>query len=191
MNAWKVILATLVIFVAGLVTGGLLVSYSDRAQQKQRRSNPRENPNRAMGNVSGPNLRDGQRPPNLPNRLPHGLSMEFLQRLDSELHLTPDQRERIEKIITTGQQRNKELWERIAPELRREIAESQKRIREELTAQQKVRFEELMKQRPPRKGDEMTQPDRRPRDQRDLRRFVPPRDAPAPDAPPPRAPEKP
>ena len=189
MNTWKVILATLVIFVTGVVTGGLLVSYSDRAQQKQRRPNQRENPNRAMGSTSGPNLRDGQRPLSLPNRLPHGLNLEFLQKLDSELHLTSDQRERIEKIITTGQQRNKELWERIAPELRREIAESQKRIREELTAPQRVRFEELMKQRPPRKGDETAQPDRRPRDQRDLRRFAPPRDAPAPDAPPPRTPE--
>jgi hypothetical protein len=187
VNTWKVILATLVIFVAGVVTGGLLVSYSDRAQQKQRRPSLRESPNRPMGNASGPNLRDGQRPASLPNRLPHGLSMEFLQKLDNELHLTSDQRERIEKIITTGQQRNKELWERIAPELRREIAESQKRIREELTASQRVRFEELMKQRPPRKGDETAQPDRRPRDQRDLRRFVPPREAPASNAPPPRS----
>ena len=37
MNAWKVVLATLVIFITGLVTGGLLVSYSDRAQQKHHR----------------------------------------------------------------------------------------------------------------------------------------------------------
>jgi hypothetical protein len=190
VNTWKVILATLVIFVAGVVTGGLLVSYSDRAQQKQRRSSLRENANRTTGTASGSSPREGQRPLSLPNRLPHGLSLEFLQKLDVELHLTSDQRERIEKIITTGQQRNKELWERIAPELRREIAESQKRIREELTAQQRVRFEELMKQRPPRKGDETTQPDRRSRDQRD-RRFVPPRDPPAPGAAPPLSPENP
>jgi len=64
--------------------------------------------------------RDGQRLPNVPNRLPHGLNLEFLQKLDREVHLTPGQHERIEKIITAGQQRNKELWERIAPELRRE-----------------------------------------------------------------------
>ena len=29
MNTWKIILATLVIFVAGVLTGGLLVSYTD------------------------------------------------------------------------------------------------------------------------------------------------------------------
>ena len=34
MNTWKVILATLVIFITGVVTGGLLVSYADRASQK-------------------------------------------------------------------------------------------------------------------------------------------------------------
>jgi hypothetical protein len=193
VNTWKVILATLVIFVAGVVTGGLLVSYSDRAQQKQRRSFSRENPNRPMGSVpgSGPNLREAQRPPILPNRLPHVLSIEFLQKLDSELHLTADQRERIEKIIIAGQQRNKELWERIAPELRREIAESQKRIREELTPEQRSRFEELMKKRPPRKADESVPPDRRSREQRDLRRTDPPREAPAPDAPPSRPPDNP
>ena len=42
MNTWKVILATLVIFIAGVVTGGLLVSYSDRVQQKHHRLWPRE-----------------------------------------------------------------------------------------------------------------------------------------------------
>ena len=35
MNTWKVILATLVIFIAGVLTGGLLVGYSDRAQHKR------------------------------------------------------------------------------------------------------------------------------------------------------------
>jgi hypothetical protein len=59
--------------------------------------------------------------------------------------------------------------------MRREMAETQKRIREELTPEQRVRFEELMKQSRPtgqRKADETKQPERRPRDQRDLRRPI-------------------
>lgn len=190
MNTWKVILATLVIFVAGLVTGGLLVSYADRAQQKNRRFLPRDNvrlpPNASpspFGSSRDPRESQSRLPNPLQNRMPRGVSMEFLQKLDSEVRLTSEQRERIEKIIADGQLRNKELWERVAPEMRREMVETQKLIREELTPEQRVRFEELMKQsRPPgqRKADETKQPERRPRDQR---RPLPPRDAPAPGTP--------
>ena len=180
MNTWKVILATLVIFVAGVVTGGLLVSYADRAQQKSRRFLPRDNVRlpananpSAFGSPRDPREAQPRLPNLLQNHVPHGVRMEFLQKLDSEVRLTIEQREHIEKIIADGQLQNKELWERVAPEMRREIAETQKRIREELTPEQRVRFEELMKSRPVgRKAD-----------QRDPRRPIPPRDAPAPGSP--------
>jgi hypothetical protein len=190
VNTWKVILATLVIFVAGLVTGGLLVSYADRAQQKNRRFLPRDNvrlPANAnhspFGTPRDPRESQPRLPNPLQNRMPRGVSMEFLKKLDSEVRLTPEQRERIEKIIADGQLRNKELWERVAPEMRREMAETQKHIREELTPEQRVRFEELMKQSRPagqRKADESMQPERRSRDQR---RPIPPRDAPSSGSP--------
>ena len=189
MNTWKVILATLVIFVAGVVTGGLLVSYADRAQQKNRRFLPRDNVRlpananpSAFGSPRDPRESQLRLPNPLQSRMPHGVGMEFLQKLDSEVRLTAEQHERIEKIIADGQLRNKELWERVAPEMRREMAETQKRIREELTPEQRVRFEELMKSRPvgQRKADETKQPEHRSRDQR---RPIPPRDAPGPGAP--------
>ena len=185
MNTWKVIFATLVIFVTGVVTGGLLVSYADRASQRSRSLRQR-----AEGRVPGNNQnlpamvipRDpqSQRLPNLiQNRMPRGVSLEFLQKLDAEIHLTAGQHERIEQIITDGQLRNKEIWERISPELRREMAETQKHIREVLTPEQLVRFEELMKQSRSagrRNNEEPMQPGTRPRDQQ--RRPLPPRDTP-------------
>ena len=192
MNIWKVILATLVIFVAGVVTGGLLVSYADRAQQKNRRFLPRDNVRlpananpSAFGSPRDPRESQLRLPNLLQNHVPRGVRMEFLQKLDSEVRLTTEQRERIEKIIADGQLQNKELWERVAPEMRRGIAETQKRIREELTPEQRVRFEELMKSRPvgQRKADETKQPERRSRDQRDPRGPILPRDAPAPATP--------
>jgi len=106
--------------------------------------------------------------------------MEFLQKLDSEVHLTPEQREHIERIITDGQLRNKEIMERVNPELRREMAETQKRIREELTPEQRKRWEELMKQRQPHRNEQM-QPGTRPPDQR---RPQPPNDERQPDGTP-------
>ena len=183
MNTWKVIFATLVIFVTGVVTGGLLVSYADRASQKSRSLRQR-----AEGRLPGNNQnlspvthpRDGQ-PPRLPNliqnRMPRSVSLEFLQKLDAEIHLTTGQHERIEQIITDGQLRNKELLERITPDLRREMAETQKRIREILTPEQHKRFEELMKQSRPaaRRNNESMSPDRRPIDPRDQRHPLPPK----------------
>ena len=182
MNTWKVIFATLVIFVTGVVTGGLLVSYADRASQKNRPQRQREF-GRPLANNPNPNPTANPRAPTrplnqLPNRVPRGVSMEFLQRLNAEVQLTSGQHERIEQIITEGQLRNKEIWERITPELRREMAETQKRIREILTPEQHQRFEELMKQSRPagrRPNEEPMPPGTRPGDQR---RSLPPRDIP-------------
>jgi hypothetical protein len=187
VNTWKVICATLVIFITGVVTGGLLVSYADRASQRKRPFRPHEVA-RPLANNSNPtpatNPRDPARPLNqLPNRFPRGISLEFLQRLSAEVQLTSGQRERLEQIIAEGQLRNKEIWERITPELRREMTETQRRIRDILTPEQLVRFEELMKQSRStgrRSNEEPLPPGNRPRDQR---RPLPPREA--PDASPP------
>jgi hypothetical protein len=181
VNTWKVIFATLVIFVTGVVTGGLLVSYADRASQKNRPQRQREF-GRPLANNPNPNPvaspRDPTRPLNqLPNRVPRGVSKEFLQRLNAEVQLTSGQHERIEQIIAEGQLRTKEIWEHLTPELRREMTETQRRIRDILTPEQRAKFEELMKQsRPPgrRNNEEPSPPGTRPRDQR---RPLPPRGA--------------
>ena len=182
MNLWKVICATLVIFITGVVTGGLLVSYADRVSQKNRRPFQHENV-RLPANVPNPgpgiNPRDPARlpnPANLPNRQRAGISLEFLQKLHAEIQLTPGQRERIEQIVTEGQQNNKAIWDRVAPEIRRENLETQRRIREALLPEQLARFEELMKQNRPagRRLDESLPPNSRPREQR---RPLPSRDA--------------
>jgi hypothetical protein len=176
VNPWKPILAALVIFTTGVITGGLLVSYADHVSQKGRRPALRE-PSRPATNP-GPvanNPRDPQaaRPLSTPiqNRVPRVISEEFIRRLDTEMELTSGQRTRVREIIAEGQARNKESWDRIAPELRREMAETQKRIREILTPEQRAKFEELMKQSRPasrRAGEEPSQPGNRPRDQRRL-----------------------
>jgi Spy/CpxP family protein refolding chaperone len=174
VNTWKVILATLVIFIAGVVTGGLLVSYSDRVQQKHHRLWPREATNHRQDSkqpVAAPR-EPGQRAPfsrqEFLGAVPQGLRLDFLQNLNREIQLTAEQRESIEKIITEGQERNKHLWNRVLPEMRREMQQTTERIRDVLTPEQVKRFEKLMKQSRPagqRKGDESMSPDRRLRDQ--------------------------
>jgi hypothetical protein len=162
VNTWKVILATLVIFVAGIVTGGVMVGFGVRTKERatrqveKNRPNPnREFPNAPMGMNPGGNPNRDPRPLNFPqNRQTRLLSQEFLEKLHEEVQLTTGQRERIQEVIAEGQLRNKEIMERVTPELRREMGETQKRIRQILTEPQRVKFEELMKQRPPNRREE-------------------------------------
>ena len=120
MSTWKVILATLVIFTAGMLTGGVMI------RQFAKRPSP---------------------PPPFQ---PMVLRKEFLGRMDRELALTRQQRERIEKIMTESQERTRLLWELVGPEMRDEVMHVREDIREELRPEQHAKFEELMKQRPRR-----------------------------------------
>ena len=142
MNTWKVILATLVIFGAGVITGGLLVSHSDNVLRHARKPSVGEAP-RHNSQAPAP-VRD-MRPLLAPNFL---LRKDFLERLERELKLSGEQRERIEKIIGEGQERIKEIFKKIEPEVRGELAETRKKIRAELTPEQQALFTELLKRRP-------------------------------------------
>lgn len=142
MNTWKVILATLVIFGAGVITGGVLVTFSQRALRPPHRPASSENARRAQGQAA--NARDGR----VPAPLNGPLRRDFLNRLDRELKLTSRQRARIERIITEGQENTKELWQKIAPQVHTELATTRERIRAELTPEQRRRFGELLRQRP-------------------------------------------
>lgn len=183
MNTWKVILATLVIFAAGVVTGGLLVSHADRVKF---RSRPNWRPQQAetLPRPTEPGSpREATRPQGVPAAVPQFLRKEFLERLDREVNLTPEQRERIEQVIREGQEHNRQFWERVSPELRQEIAEARRQIQAVLRPEQRARFDELMKQRPQRRTEETNPPDRfRPRDQQypALRDGPPPEGAPQP-----------
>ena len=148
MNPWKPILAALVIFATGVITGGVLVSYADRMSQKHYRAVAHE----ARPANPGPPLNAREAPPqprpfpNLANRLPRILTEEFVRKLETEIGLTTGQREQVHAIIAEGQARNKDIWDRITPELRREMVDTQKRIREILTPEQRLKFEEFIKQ---------------------------------------------
>ena len=173
MNAWKVVCATLVIFVAGIVTGATLVRFAQgprqwRAQQRptvEHRAQP------GFGNPGTPNVPSNPRPPNAGAPNPAGglLSREFIQVLERQLRLTADQRERVDKIMVEGQERVRELRSRIDPELRRELQQTREQIRAVLTPEQREQFEQMMKRSPRRseRGDMPNQPEGRFRDGRE------------------------
>ena len=150
MNTWKVILATMVIFGAGVVTGGLLVRHVGHIHF-----------------VHGPHGPAAPRPAQPLS--PGGPGIEFLRRMERELDLAPEQRERTDKIVRASQERSRKIMEPVAPQIRDESQRRGEAFRAVLTPEQRKRFDDLLKQL-----------QQRPHDQH---RPQPPRERPAEGAP--------
>lgn len=131
MNDWKVIptiaLTTVLIFGAGVFTGGFFVTSFKPAHNSATKKAPHiEAP------VSSNSVAAMQRAAN--THLPEILSKPFLGRLDDELHLTPEQHDAIQKIINDGQN-----------EMRKVVQDSRLEIRDVLSSDQQKQFDELVK----------------------------------------------
>ena len=124
MTTWKPILAALVIFAAGVVTGGLTVKL---------RQPPFAHPASAQAKRQAVLPREGQ-------------LRELSHRMQNQLDLTPEQRERIETIIRDSQERMKSLRDQVGQKINEESREMRQRIRDELTSDQRRRFVQIMKQ---------------------------------------------
>jgi len=133
VNSWKVILATMVIFGTGVVTGGLLVRNADRGRVN------RPQPNQQA-------LRPAQ-------ATTAGMRVEFLRRVQRDLDLTAEQRERVDRILKESQERSRKIMEPVSPLLREELQRTKEAFRDELTPNQRARFDELLKQQNQRSRD--------------------------------------
>ncbi len=128
MNTWKVILATMLIFGTGVVTGGLLVRHAEGPRNRR----PQQHPPGA--------LRPAQ------PVTPGAMRIDFLRRLERDLDLSPDQRQPIDRILKDGQERMKKLMEPVEPRLREELKKTIEEFRQALTPEQRERFDALRKQ---------------------------------------------
>jgi len=127
VNTWKVILATMVIFGAGVVTGGLLVRSTQRFPRMRWQQAPT--------------------PPRPPQPTVAGvMRLDFLRRMERELDLKPDQRERVDKILKEGQERTKRIMEPLEPELHEVVERAREEFLAVLTPDQKARFDQILKQ---------------------------------------------
>jgi hypothetical protein len=115
----------MLIFGAGVVTGGLLVKHTVLAQAPKE---PRNNGRPFM------------------DRSPALLRVDFLRRAERELNLSREQKEQADKIIGESQERTRKLIEPISPQIREELEQTKEQFRGLLTADQKMRFEEMLKQ---------------------------------------------
>ncbi|HXJ61693.1 MAG TPA: hypothetical protein VNU68_34055 [Verrucomicrobiae bacterium] len=116
-----VVLATLVIFAAGVMTGGLLVRQTTRSVA----------------------------PPPAHQMFP--ARFEALRRVTDQLQgLTPDQRAQIDRIIRDGRERIADFFVLFEPDIQDVFRQMREDIRGQLTPEQRQRMEELMRQRPRR-----------------------------------------
>jgi DNA-binding protein H-NS len=127
VNTWRVILATMVIFGTGVVTGGLLVRHAGPSRDHR--------PQRAA-----PAVHAAQPSPAGVMRI------EFLRRMERELAITPEQHEPIDKVLKEGQERMKKLMETVEPRRREEFKKTMEEFRAVLTPEQQKRFDDLVKQ---------------------------------------------
>jgi Spy/CpxP family protein refolding chaperone len=128
VNTWKVILATMLIFGTGVVTGGLLVRHSEGTRNRH----PQPHPAGAV------------RPAQPAS--PGVMRFDFLRRLERDLDLTRQQREPVDKILKDGQERMKKLMDTVEPRRREEYKKTIEEFRQVLTPEQRARFDELLKQ---------------------------------------------
>lgn len=208
MNIWKIACATLVIFVAGIVTGAVLVRLGERGPRTWNR------PTREVAQlpINRPALTNAPAPLN-PNR-PGGpggggtgggsnpLNRDFVPLLDRQLRLTSEQREQIERIMKASQERIRDLRQSVEPEVRQQIQQTQEQIRAVLTPEQKELYQRLMKRQQQQRRSETPAPTERRlreapeqrsdwelREPRSPRRQMPPPNEPGTEELPPAAPQ--
>lgn len=152
MNAWKVILSTLVIFIAGVITGGLIVTHSFNVLHPGGEARQQANTNApavASVNTNTNNRPMAAGPGGLGAATPwQARNKELLRRMDRELDLTPDQHTNIEHIMISSAERTKNLWKPIVGLMAKETQLVHAEIRAQLTPDQAKKFDGFGKLRP-------------------------------------------
>jgi len=137
VNYWKVILATVVIFGAGVLTGGLLV---DITQRDLFAALHRNSTAAAHSTNTAPAPAPSHPAETLDVSAPHPSDfyshrVALMQKMDSALKLTPQQHNAIEKLIEQGQ-----------GQISKAMQDTFQNVRDQLTPEQRKKYEEILKQ---------------------------------------------
>jgi Spy/CpxP family protein refolding chaperone len=125
VKIWSVVIAVMLIFGAGVVTGGLLV----RTRVVQHETAPAPAAQRSAAPM--PNLALGRQ--------------MFIQRVRSELDLTPEQSAKVDEIMAESHKRIAKIYEPVTPQAREESRRVRQEILALLTPQQKKKFTQSIK----------------------------------------------
>lgn len=127
MSPWKVILATMVIFACGVITGAMVT----RTIVIRTEERPFAAATASSRMAAGPVLQMQR--------------AEFFKRLDKQLDLSAGQRDQIGKILKASQERTQPLWDQIAPQMSDELKKVREEIRGVLSPEQWKKFGEMMR----------------------------------------------
>lgn len=134
MKAWRIILAVTLIFSAGAVTGAIVArKIAPRIVKTERVSPP-------------PNFTQS------PER-----RKEYLDRLESKLNLSGDQKQKIDGILRASQTRLRSLWDNWEPQAKEEFQRTRKEITEVLSEEQRELYRQMRKHRSNDKNDRRDQ----------------------------------
>jgi Spy/CpxP family protein refolding chaperone len=148
VNSWKIIVAALVIFAAGVITGGVTVKLSGRLARGA--AAPTAASAAALASPGEAAVAPGVAFPLLQR-------MEMLRRLDTALNLSPGQRDSIDALVRESQEHVRKLWEPIRPKAQDEFRQLRDKVKAVLTEEQRAQFEDLMRRRMQRRVGESFQ----------------------------------
>ncbi|MDP7050151.1 MAG: hypothetical protein QF721_11915 [Verrucomicrobiota bacterium] len=124
MNAWKPILAAMVIFAAGFVTGNFV---ADHGVSKPPRAVPREHGPRGPG-----------------SRMEGQLNW-LMKRIQRDLQLTDAQAVKVESAFKASREEVKTYWEEMRPRMRASTEKLKETLRGDLTEEQIAKFEKYLR----------------------------------------------
>lgn len=156
MTGLRIVLAALVIFAAGVLTGGAGVGLAGRLRRDR-------SPGGVGSGSSSSTVPDRGAPMPAVSPLPtqgrsNGLSaslarppgraqIEAMARWSRELELEASQRQRIDAILERAGVRLRDLWEPVAPQARAEIDAARRQLEQTLTPEQRQRWNEVRRRR--------------------------------------------
>jgi len=124
VSPWKVIFATLAIFIGGLITGIVVVKALVKPV-----------PAVAQPAASAPSLQPGP------------IREAFVRRMVQELQLSDQQRDKVLHIVHESQERTKLIYSLVQDDVRMEMKDTRDAIRKELTLEQGRKFDDMLRRR--------------------------------------------
>lgn len=146
VGTWKIVAAALLIFAAGVLTGGLSTGAAIRTS-RQRPARPAHtaaattNPPAGAASPAKGSTNRAWGPPAVVQRI------EAFRRGLAQLDLDPAQRARVDRLAAESNERIRAMWSPVAPRLQQEVRDLRKQIAAELTAEQRERFDALLERR--------------------------------------------
>ena len=156
MNTTRIVLAALVIFAAGVLTGAVGAGLAGRILRQRPQSGNLSSP------VTAPAAGASNRSAGVLAKPPGNAQLEAMARWSRELELESAQREQIEAILKRAQSQLRDLWVPVAPQARSHIESARYEIEGLLSAEQRRRWDEARRRRGAVKPAGVEPPDQNP-----------------------------